>query len=436
MSVILSAIAFLIFFIYNNKILADKYSVSRIVYDNAYGQIYYTLSPLMLYVIFIIVTGPIFLNSPFTQVKYIVYFGSLIYLLINKRLEVPRNYVITTYWLFYIWLLICTLHSPDYGEAIAFLLKYLIPVCSIYLGYTAFSNRYDLLLLLKITAIWCLGYTFIIGGLAETFYPWLYHSPFGDLFIKYAGLADYFTSLFIVPFILVWMTNNKTYYWIAAAMIFSTILETVRTGLGGMILVLSSYLFLRYKARSVPLIAAVAVALIAIVLFVPSVNSNFFGDKAGKVTVTDIINDDAMSMDNIQTSGRESMWDVVQRKCYVGHEIVGSGLGSASSYLKYLRSTGFNIPGLLHNDYVQIKCDTGLVGLVLFGLFYLSILQSILVNTWKTENELTKITGIMAVSSFFGIAFSMGFDNVVSHSMSSMIMPFIFFGMYFKSLNR
>lgn len=31
-----------------------------------------------------------------------------------------------------------------------------------------------------------------------------------------------------------------------------------------------------------------------------------------------------------------------------------------------------------------------------------------------------------------GVAFSMGYDNVVSHSMTSLIIPFIFIGFFMK----
>ena len=44
----------------------------------------------------------------------------------------------------------------------------------------------------------------------------------------------------------------------------------------------------------------------------------------------------------------------------------------------------------------------------------------------------------MSVVDVFGkllIAFSMYYDNVVSHSMSSLVMPFIFLGFFLKSID-
>ena len=41
----------------------------------------------------------------------------------------------------------------------------------------------------------------------------------------------------------------------------------------------------------------------------------------------------------------------------------------------------------------------------------------------------------MALSSLVGIAFSMYFDNVVSNSMQSMVMPYIYIGFFLKALS-
>jgi hypothetical protein len=45
-----------------------------------------------------------------------------------------------------------------------------------------------------------------------------------------------------------------------------------------------------------------------------------------------------------------------------------------------------------------------------------------------------KLTGIMALSSMVGIGFCMYFDNVVSNSMQSMVMPYIYIGFFLKAL--
>ena len=53
----------------------------------------------------------------------------------------------------------------------------------------------------------------------------------------------------------------------------------------------------------------------------------------------------------------------------------------------------------------------------------------------RGDDPWIKVSGIMAVSSMAGVAFSMGFDNVVSHSMTSLINPFIFIGFFLKFID-
>lgn len=43
--------------------------------------------------------------------------------------------------------------------------------------------------------------------------------------------------------------------------------------------------------------------------------------------------------------------------------------------------------------------------------------------------------GIMALPSLAGIAFCMFFDNVVSNSMQSMVMPYIYLGFFLKAID-
>jgi len=433
MNLILSAVAFLFFLIYTIKILSGHTVLSRqVIYNGVYMD--YEMNPLMQYLIFIIITGPLLLTPPFTLAKYGVFFVTLLYLIAKHDIIMPSNIVTKSYWLFYIWIAISMLWTSAYYSGTTLLIKYFIPILSLYLGYSAFTSKIDLIIMMKYVIIGCVIYTFIIGGLSAEFYSWLYFSPIGAIFLKYAGFADYLTTLFIMPFLYVWITGNSRFYLASISMVLSTLLDTVRTGLGGMALVTFVYLLFRYKVKSIPYLAVLVGISIATVLFVPEVNQKFFGEKSGKVTANEIITDNAMSLDNIQTSGRSFMWELTANHCYKGHETIGSGLGSASSYLSYLRTKGISVPELLHNDYLQIKCDSGLIGLGLYCLFYAMIIINVVKNVWNTENKLVKVSGIMAVSSFAGMAFSMYFDNVVSHSMSSMIMPFIFLGIYFKSV--
>lgn len=278
-------------------------------------------------------------------------------------------------------------------------------------------------------------YCMFIGGQGCKVIPWLYYHVFMGVFGTYAAFADYLTAVFIVPILLYWLTKEKKYIFCALWMVLSTVLESVRTGMGGMLLVFCTALLLKNKAKAIPGLAVAGAMFLSVVLFVPEVNEKFFGDDAGTVSATDIVQGDALSHDNINTSGRSEMWEMILEECYKGNETFGSGLGVSIRFLKNWATITDGVP-IMHNDYVQIISDTGIVGIVLICLFYIVfLLKGITYVILRKSDTCVKITGIMAVSSMAGIAFSMYYDNVVSHSMSSLVMPFIFLGFFLKSID-
>ncbi len=391
----------------------------------------FMMSKEMYFVIFTVCTAPFFLSS-LSLAKYGLWFLVLCLLIVYKRITIKWEIITFSYGLFFCWLFISFLTSPAKFEGFMLLIKYSIPILFLWLGYSAIDDEYSLFIFLKRVFVAIIVYAFFIGGFCAQFMPWLYYSPVGAVFLTYAGFADYLTALFVIPLILFGITKKTVYLWGALWLLLSTLLEAVRTGLGGMFFVTIFASFLWYKVKSIPFIAISFVLALAIVLYVPEVNRKFFMDKAGKVTPTDIIEKDAMSLDKIGTSGRSAMWETILKKYHKPQPYTGSGLGIAMRQMRHWnQSKGF--AALIHNDYVQILSETGYVGIFLIGAFYLVLLLKTVTYIFSpSSSSRVKIVGTMAVSSMAGVAFSMGFDNVVSHSMTSLIMPFIFVGFFLK----
>lgn len=193
--------------------------------------------------------------------------------------------------------------------------------------------------------------------------------------------------------------------------------------------------YLRYKQRSLPALFFAGAVFLSVILFVPSVNAKFFGENAGKVTGKDIVQGGALSLDNIEMSGREYMWERVKNNCYYGNETFGGGLGTSGRFVKDYGKANKGLE-MMHNDYLQILCDAGIVGIVLLCIFYAGFIIKVIANVVKRRcTILVKLTGIMALSSMVGIGFAMYFDNVVSNSMQALVMPFIYWGFFFKALD-
>lgn len=394
---------------------------------------HYLLSQNMYFVIFTVCTAPIFLGS-LSLLKYGLWFMTMLVLLFVGKVRIKFEFMTVMYSIFFLWLCYTMTYTTVPRDGAMMLIKYFLPMLFLWLGYSGLRNEKDLILFLKVVNITACVYCLFIGGQGCKLMPWLYYPVLKGFFGTYAAFADFLTAVFIVPILLYWLTKEKKYIYCALWMVLSTVLESVRTGMGGMLLVFVIALLLKDKVKSLPGLAVAGAMFLGVVLFVPSVNEKFFGEDAGKVSATDIVQGDAMNMENIEMSGREYMWERVLDNCYYGNETFGGGLGTSGRFVKdYGRAN--NYLEVMHNDYLQILCDAGIVGIVLIALFYLSVILKVTSNVaLRRSSLLVKLTGIMALPSLVGIGFSMYFDNVVSNSMQSMVMPYIYLGFFLKAL--
>lgn len=395
---------------------------------------HYLLSQNMYFVIFTVCTAPIFLGS-LALLKYGLWFAAMLALLIVGKVRIKFEFMTVMYSIFFLWLCYTMTYTTVPRDGAMMLIKFSLPMLFLWLGYSGLRNEKDLIVFLKVVNIAACIYCGFMGGFAATFIPPLYSFCMG-IFSTYAGFADFLTAVFIVPIMLYWLTKEKKYIFCALWMVLSTVLQSVRTGMGGMLLVFCTALLLKNKAKAIPGLAIAGAMFLSVVLFVPEVNEKFFGEDAGSVSASDIVQGDAMSMDNIEMSGREYLWERTKEACYYGNEVTGKGLGETSHFVKYeMTGSGQKVGAKLHNDYLELLCDTGVVGVMLIAIFYLSVILKVTSNvTLRRSSFLVKLTGIMALSSLAGIAFCMYFDNVVSNSMQSMVMPYIYLGFFLKAL--
>lgn len=431
MQTILSLLIFVVLTYWVGKIYFGKKKLRLVEYSK---DEHYLLSQNMYFVIFTVCTAPIFLGS-LALLKYGLWFVAILALLFVGKVRIKFEFMTVMYSIFFLWLCCTMTYTTVPRDGAMMLIKYALPMLFLWLGYSGLRNEKDLFIFLKVVNITACIYCLFIGGQGCKLMPWLYYGPIGGQFLAYAGFADFLTSIFIVPLMLYWLTKEKKYIYCALWMVLSTVLESVRTGMGGMALAFVTALLLKNKVKAIPGVAFAGAMFLSVILFVPSVNEKFFGEDAGSISASDIVQGNALSQENIQTNGRSETWEMIMEQFYKGHEVMGSGLGMSTAYLKDLYVKTGSV-ALLHNDYVQIISDTGMVGIVLIILFYIAILlKGITFVVVKRSSPRVKITGIMAASSMAGIAFSMYYDNVVSHSMSSLVMPFIFLGFFLKFID-
>ena len=245
MTIILSIIIFIVLLFWIGKIYLSNKKKFRIVqYEK--GE-YYLLSRNMYFVIFTVCTAPVFLSS-LSLLKYGLWFITILLLLSIGKVRMKFEAITAMYAIFFLWLCYTMTYTTVPRDGIMMLFKYALPMPFLCLGYSALSNEKDLITFLKIVNIAGCIYCFFIGGQGWKLLPWIYGGSIGAQFSKYAGFADFLTSIFIAPIMLYWLTKEKKYIFCALWMVLSTVLQSVRTGMGGMILVFVVALLLRYKA--------------------------------------------------------------------------------------------------------------------------------------------------------------------------------------------
>ncbi len=334
------------------------------------------------------------------------------------------------YSLFIVWGIISELLITDTKfSGFMMLVKYSLPLLYLWLAYSAIRDSDDFLYFLKTVSVGMCVYALIIGGFSAKFlsplYTWLNFGS-GGLFISYAPLADYFSALIVIPLALYIITNKPKWLWAVVWICLSTVLETVRTGLGGLCIAASLLFLTIYKLKAVPWIAGVLITGIIIIFTVPAFhNKTFLKDDVEMDTFS--INQ--VNFENINNNGREHLWELNMQKFYYPNPVTGSGIGTSGDFMK--NREGLH---LIHSDYVQMLCDIGNIGLVLFGLFTVVSLIKIISISWSSRcPNIVKLTGGMALGSCGATFFSMGFDNVVTYAQQCFVIPFVFIGIFLKA---
>lgn len=426
MALIINIIAAVILFVIPLKAYQNRNNL--IVRHPMERDVFIRINYDLYFLVFSVLTAMFFLG-PLSLIKYVFWIIFLIYLALSGHIRTKTDPIVWFYLIFIAWAVISAiLFSSVKFQALMMLIKYVLPLFYLWLGYSAINDSDDLMFFFRNTVVGMCVYALIIGGFSAKFLGPLYaflNFTSGGLMTSYASLADYYSGLIVVPIGLFIITKEKKWIYATLWVILSTILETVRTGLGGIFLASSFFLVTVFRGKAIPWIAGLSIAAVLVVFTVPSFRDKMF--KNENVSMSTFSVSDA-NFDNIQSNAREFIWEANLRRFHDPHPVTGSGLGESVEWMK-------NQPGLklIHSDYVQILCDLGYIGIALFGLFVLITLFSVVSSVWVSHTPLSlKITGGMALGSCAGTFFSMAFDNVVTYTQQSYVIPFIFIGIFMK----
>ena len=327
---------------------------------------------------------------------------------------------IVLYLLYIVWLVIGLSYSPAPGYGFRVILKYLYPLLIMLFASATVRDKEVFLkagLGARLVAVISIPVLII---------PMLNWILFPGVFWYGTASAIHYITMCVFSLALFYYTDERKKNLLLCVLFMLPCLVWVfRTSIMGTTLALMTFFFFKYKMKSLPVIFVVLVLFVVAVFAIPSVREKMFKDSEN-VSIEQLQRGE-ISKDDINSNARFAMWEDLQSRFYQGKELMGSGIGSVQNYMySNFVFGGLKVP---HNDYVQISCDSGIIGVVLYLLAVFAIIVHSFVAYQKYTDVSIKMCAIVAGSSIAGVALTMYTDNVVNYSMATLSYPFGFYGM-------
>lgn len=336
---------------------------------------------------------------------------------VKRRSSFPFPLVV--YSLFLLWILIGCFYGPSLGYGIRVVLKYSYPILLCLFASAAvrdFEVFIKSALLARMVALVCVVISFI---------PFVESFLIPGVFWYATARAINFISMMVLSLALFHFTAEKKKNLILAVVfILPCFLWVFRTSIMGSLVAIMAFYFIKYRTKSLPIIAGILFAGVAAVFMIPSLHEKMFGDQ--DISMTDFRQGE-VTMDNVNTNARQAMWEDLMWRFYEGHEITGSGTGSVQNYM--YNNKVFGGLKVCHSDFVQMLCDNGVIAIVLYVIMALVIYFHCCFVYWGSRDSRIRLSAIVAGASLMGVLVTLYSDNTVNYSMATLSMPFGFYGM-------
>lgn len=397
-------------------------------YFHSYSKNYCINNKLALSLL-VLCTGFVFLGNTLTFIRFGILFILLIYSISFNKLDLfTKSPISDSYFIFYIWIAITFIYSEGRYEGLMMLVKLAFPFLFLILGYNSITKKEDFIIVLKYVCN-ALVICIITIGI----------EPIGNITRIIVGKeffdenGSYFcATLSSIPLSLFYLTHKKKYLLLALSCFLPSLTYIRRASLMAACISFSIFLLSKYKIKAILPLSLFVIIGITIVFTVPDIKQRVFGGDKGNADITlKELRKNGNITENINTSGREKIWSIIINKFYQGNEVMGCGLGTMKAFLVSDKNPDKKAFQILHNDYLHLLCESGIISIILWAIFVLTIFRSVIQSFIKKEILWIKLSGIIALCSFSSILFIMFFANVISTPFL-FIIPFTFIGFYMK----
>ena len=277
------------------------------------------------------------------------------------------------YILFLFWCLLSIIYAVSIVKAILMLLLLFEPIVYYAFSRVAFKTS---------DSIWCfidrissLSILYLLATVIDVFSDdFFYVYPYFGMYVFPCALAMYLR------------TRKKKYLLFCILCLSANLAEVKRTPMLGMILSLSLMFIFKYRVKAIFLIPFLLTGFILAIFYVPAIRNYMFfeGFDPSVVDWNDLISGETLEM--VNTHGRDSMWDFIFNKFYLSNVWIGSGLATVKTWLQSSANDSGSFD-LLHNDWLEILCETGRIGIALLVSFYLRLVYSAYREYSATTNK-------------------------------------------------
>lgn len=322
------------------------------------------------------------------------------------------------YTIYILWLIIGLIYSPAPSYGFRVILKYIYPFL-IMLFASAVVRDKEVFLKAGLGARMIALISLIVA------FSHLEYTIAPGVFWYGTARAINFISICIFSAALFFYTDEKkknAFYTVLFML--PCFLWVFRTSIMGTGIALMTFAVFKYRLKALPLIFGMLIVGVILVFSVPSIKEKMFSSDS--VTIEDF-KSGQVSKDDINSNARFAMWEHLEKRFYEGKELFGSGTGSVQNYMyNNFIFGGLKVP---HGDFVQMRCDNGIIGMFLYILIVVAVIIHSFIVFTKTSSSIIKISAIVAGSTMLGVFATLYSDNVVNYSMATLSMPLGFYGM-------
>lgn len=322
------------------------------------------------------------------------------------------------YAVYLVWIVIGCFYSPSPFYGIRVILKYIYPL-AMALYASAVVRHVEIFIQ---AGVWARRVALV--SMVFAFVPGIGVLVPGVFWYGTARAIHYISIMVFSMGLFYFTDQKKRNLGFAVLFLLPCFLWVFRTSIMGSLVAIMGFYFIMYRVKSLPIIAGVLIAGVVAVFTIPSLHDKMFKDSS---TSLEQFQEGKVNMDKVETNARAAMWEHLEKRFYEHHETAGSGTGSVQHYMyTHFLFGGLKVP---HSDFVQMRCDNGLIGLVLYAVALFSAFFHCVSVFVRSRSAELQLAAVVAGASMIGVFVTLYSDNVVNYSMATLSMPFGFYGM-------